>query len=96
MIQVIDLDNEGHAATIQISISKYIKVQDIEVLQVSKFPIDVVIPHSPMDGKVHEVTAKIYDKEEHRLHDTDTRYVKLGIADLGISNNEKRITKIEI
>lgn len=90
LIQVVDLDNEGRAAMVKIFISKYIEVQTIEVSQVLKFPLDVIIPHSPMDGKVHEVTAKIYDKVKQRLHDTDTRFVKLGIVSKGKSNIERQ------
>ncbi len=77
LVSVIDLDNDGRAAIVKVFVNSAPKAIIIDVPQVSRLPLDVFISDTPHPGKLTEITAKIYDKEEVRLHDTDTRLIIL-------------------
>lgn len=78
LVRVYDLDNEGQDGKIKVFVSGSTPPLEISVEHLSLSPIDVFIEGTPVTGKIHEVTAKVFPADESHLHDTDTRMIKLG------------------
>jgi hypothetical protein len=78
LVRVYDLDNEGQQGKIKVFVSEYSMPMEINIDHLSLSPIDIFIDGTPVTGKIHEVTAKIFSGDETQLHDTDTRMIKLG------------------
>ena len=74
----LDLDNGGHKGKIKIFVSGKQPAMEVMIDHLSLSPIDVFIEGTPLTGKIHEVTAKVFSGDESQLHDTDTRMIKLG------------------
>jgi hypothetical protein len=78
LVRVYDLDNEGRQGKIKVFVSEHSIPMEINIDHLSLSPIDIFIDGTPVTGKIHEVTAKIFSGDEAQLHDTDTRMIKLG------------------
>ena len=78
LVRVYDLDNDGRNGKIKIFVSGKHPEMEILIDNLSLSPIDVFIEGTPLTGKIHEVTAKVFSGDEAQLHDTDTRMIKLG------------------
>ena len=78
LVRVYDLDNDGLNGNLKIFINGKHPVIEIKMAHLSLSPIDVFIERTPLTGKIHEVTAKIFAAHKDQLHDTDTRMIKLG------------------
>ena len=78
LVRVLDLDNEGSKGRIKIFVSGKYPPLEIDIEQMTLSPIDIFIPGTPITGKIHEVTAKLYSADQIQLHDTDTKMIKLG------------------
>jgi len=78
LVRIYDLDNEGRDGKLQVRISGNKKDVEIDIKHLSLSPIDVFVSETPVTGRIHEVTAKIFSADLIQLHDTDTRMIKLG------------------
>lgn len=77
LVRVVDLDNEGSKGLIRVFISNQPPLE-VRIDKLSLSPVDVFIPGTPITGKIHEVTVKIYNMDSLQLHDTDIKIIKLG------------------
>ena len=78
LVRVYDLDNEGREGKIKIYVSGHEQDMVVKVDHLSLSPIDIFIDGTPVTGKIHEVTAKIFSGQDASLHDTDTRMIMMG------------------
>ena len=78
LVRVLDLDNEGGKGMLKIFVSGVQPPLEVSVDHVSLSPVDIFIHGTPITGKIHEVTAKLYGGDQVQLHDTDTKMIKLG------------------
>lgn len=77
LVRVLDLDNEGGGATIRVFVSGYSEPIETKIDSTSVLPRDIFIIGTPITGKIHEVTAKLYTTDHIQLHDTDTKMISL-------------------
>ena len=77
LVRVLDLDNEGGKATVRIFVRGYPQTLEASIERTTLYPVDVFISGTPLTGKIHEVTAKLYTSDHVQLHDTDTKMIKL-------------------
>lgn len=78
LIRVQDLDNEGKIGQVEVIIRGVAQSLEFNVDHISVSPLDVFVQDTPLTREINEVTAKIYTAHGHQLHDTDTKFIKLG------------------
>ena len=78
LIRVQDLDNEGKIGQVEVIIRGVAQSLEFNVDHISVSPLDVFVQDTPLTREINEVTAKIYTVQDHQLHDTDTKLIKLG------------------
>ena len=78
LIRVQDLDNEGKIGQVEVTIKGVQPPLEFDVDHISVSPLDVFVQDTPLTRQINEVTAKIYTAQGHQLHDTDTKFIKLG------------------